>query len=245
MVFTTYLKYIVDRNSTKMLTPLEKKYFEVQNLFYKRHISFIQTLNVLILKLQNSHWKCHWKHKILTYFWQPVRKQCLKNQVQQTVNFKEEGKQLNFLWKSLLYLLTKIKLVSILSSLLFPEYTSKIKKEKKKMFPITSKVTTDFLKRRLIMVEFHLEDSIATHSSILAWTRIPMDRGGWQATTHGVAESGMTGWLSTEQHSKLHLIEKFTKNLILNLEKLKHCAQHQPFYSHLTFEANWKNEKAW
>ena len=93
MVFTTYLKYVVNRNSTKMLTPLEKKYFEVQNLFYKRHISFIQTLNVLILKLQNSHWKCHWKHKILTYFWQPVRKQCLKNQVQQTVNFKEEGKQ--------------------------------------------------------------------------------------------------------------------------------------------------------
>ena len=129
MVFTTYLKYVVNRNSTKMLTPLEKKYFEVQNLFYKRHISFIQTLNVLILKLQNSHWKCHWKHKILTYFWQPVRKQCLKNQVQQTVNFKEEGKQLNSLWKSLLYLLTKIKLVSILSSLLFPEYTSKIKKE--------------------------------------------------------------------------------------------------------------------
>ena len=26
---------------------------------------------------------------------------------------------------------------------------------------------------------------VATHSSILAW-RIPMDRGGWQATVHGV-----------------------------------------------------------
>lgn len=48
-----------------------------------------------------------------------------------TVNFKEEGQQLNSLWKSLLYLLTKIKLVSVLSSLLFPEYTNKIKKEKK------------------------------------------------------------------------------------------------------------------
>ena len=29
---------------------------------------------------------------------------------------------------------------------------------------------------------------MATHSSILAW-RIPMDRGNWQATVHGVAES--------------------------------------------------------
>ena len=36
-----------------------------------------------------------------------------------------------------------------------------------------------------------LEDSLegmATHSSIFVW-RIPMDRGAWQATVHGVAES--------------------------------------------------------
>ena len=65
------------------------------------------------------------------------------------VNFKEEAKQRNSLWKSLLYVLTKIKLVSVLSCLLFPEYTSKIlKKERKKMFPITSKVTTDFFKKK-------------------------------------------------------------------------------------------------
>ena len=31
---------------------------------------------------------------------------------------------------------------------------------------------------------------MATHSSILAW-KIP-DRGAWQATVHGVAESDMT-----------------------------------------------------
>ena len=33
-----------------------------------------------------------------------------------------------------------------------------------------------------------LEKRMATHSSILAW-RIPMDRGAWRATVHGVAES--------------------------------------------------------
>ena len=33
-----------------------------------------------------------------------------------------------------------------------------------------------------------LEKGMATHSSILA-CRIPMDRGAWQATVHGVAKS--------------------------------------------------------
>jgi len=32
-----------------------------------------------------------------------------------------------------------------------------------------------------------LEKSMATHSRILAW-RIPMDRGAWWATVHGVAK---------------------------------------------------------
>ena len=31
-----------------------------------------------------------------------------------------------------------------------------------------------------------LEEGMATHYSILAW-RIPMDRGAWQATVHGIA----------------------------------------------------------
>ena len=33
-----------------------------------------------------------------------------------------------------------------------------------------------------------LEEGLATHSSILAW-RIPMDRGAWRATVHGVTKS--------------------------------------------------------
>ena len=33
-----------------------------------------------------------------------------------------------------------------------------------------------------------LEEGMATHFSILAW-RIPMDRGAWRATVHGVAKS--------------------------------------------------------
>ena len=33
-----------------------------------------------------------------------------------------------------------------------------------------------------------LEEDMATHSSILAW-KIPMDRGAWWATVHGIAKS--------------------------------------------------------
>ena len=33
-----------------------------------------------------------------------------------------------------------------------------------------------------------LEEGMATHPSILAW-RIPVDRGAWWATVHGVAKS--------------------------------------------------------
>ena len=33
-----------------------------------------------------------------------------------------------------------------------------------------------------------LEEGMATHPSILAW-RIPMDRGAWWVTVHGVAKS--------------------------------------------------------
>ena len=40
-----------------------------------------------------------------------------------------------------------------------------------------------------------LEEGMATHSSILAW-RVPMNRGAWQATVHGVSESDTTEQLT-------------------------------------------------
>ena len=45
---------------------------------------------------------------------------------------------------------------------------------------------------------------MATHSSILAW-RIPMDRGAWWATVHGVSESHTTEQLRTAQHRSIHV----------------------------------------
>ena len=44
-----------------------------------------------------------------------------------------------------------------------------------------------------------LEEGMVTHSSVLAW-RIPMDRGAWRATVHGVTK---TERLSTEALLKL------------------------------------------
>ena len=56
----------------------------------------------------------------------------------------------------------------------------------------TSKQDEQGLKIQLPSMQ-GLEESMATYSSILAW-RIPMDRGAWRATVHGVAESRT--WLS-------------------------------------------------
>ena len=50
--------------------------------------------------------------------------------------------------------------------------------------------------------EASLKEGMATHSNILAW-RIPMDRGAWWATVHGVTESD-----TTEQLSPQHILAK-------------------------------------
>ena len=42
-----------------------------------------------------------------------------------------------------------------------------------------------------------LEEGMAVHSSILSW-RIPMDKGAWRATLHGVTESDITEQLSIQ-----------------------------------------------
>ena len=55
---------------------------------------------------------------------------------------------------------------------------------------------------------------MATHSSILVW-RIPIDRGAWWATVHGIAESDTTDQLSTAMRKSFILmpIPPFTRSL--------------------------------
>ena len=55
---------------------------------------------------------------------------------------------------------------------------------------------------------------MVAHSSVLAW-RIPMDRGAWWATGHGVRESDMTERLSTQT--------MFQSVELLNLTILTFC----------------------
>ena len=42
---------------------------------------------------------------------------------------------------------------------------------------------------RFLGWEDPLEEEMATHSSILAWRIHSMDKGAWQATVHGIANS--------------------------------------------------------
>jgi len=69
-----------------------------------------------------------------------------------------------------------------------------------------------------------LKEDMATHSSILAW-RIPMDRGAWWATVHGVAKS-QTWWL-TKHSTGLSWLLKLCKSPIMVWVP----PQHMPIWS--------------
>ena len=56
-----------------------------------------------------------------------------------------------------------------------------------------------------------LEECMATHSSILAW-RIPIDRGDWQATVHGVTRSQIQ--LSNQAQQTQHLPQQGTERIV-------------------------------
>ena len=68
-----------------------------------------------------------------------------------------------------------------------------------------------------------LEEGMAIHSSVLAW-RIPMDKGAWQATVHGVTKSQAWQSLSTRTHrvgwNINHLLCPFTLFLPTRLNAL-------------------------
>ena len=64
-----------------------------------------------------------------------------------------------------------------------------------------------------------LEDGMATHSRILAW-RIPMDRGAWRATVHGVTKSRTRlKRLSTHASCTTQISFPFQSEAVYSLEK--------------------------
>ena len=68
-----------------------------------------------------------------------------------------------------------------------------------------------------------LEDGMATHSSILAW-RIPMDRGTWWATVHGV----------TQRWTQLKRLSTHPMKILLGLEHRSGSGNHA-FFPHKMF----------
>ena len=60
-----------------------------------------------------------------------------------------------------------------------------------------------------------LEEGMATHSSIPAWI-IPMDRGAWQPTVHGVTKSqrGLSKHISFTESSQMNAWEIFLGLLV-------------------------------
>ena len=74
-----------------------------------------------------------------------------------------------------------------------------------------------------------LEEEMATHSRILAW-RIPMERGAWWATDHGVARSRTQLNNEAPQHSCLGASDSFLHSFVSSV-----CAP--SFFSSATQES--------
>ena len=60
-------------------------------------------------------------------------------------------------------------------------------------------------------MEDPLEEGMETNSSILAW-RIPVDRGAWQATVHGVTKSQTQMSTHTHTNTKHVRVTKLTRD---------------------------------
>ena len=74
-----------------------------------------------------------------------------------------------------------------------------------------------------------MEDGIAIHFSILVW-RIPMERGAWWATDHGVARSWTQLNNEAQQHSCLGASDSFLHSFVSSV-----CAP--SFFSSVTQES--------
>ena len=92
--------------------------------------------------------------------------------------------------------------------------------------------------------EDSLEESMATHSSILAW-RIPMDRGAWRAMVHGFSKSGHDRGTQHSTHIlsprcfllwDSWLFSYGTSMLLLNPRRLYHLHDHFPLHFCLCHE---------
>ena len=69
-------------------------------------------------------------------------------------------------------------------------------------------------------LEDPLQEGMATHSSILIW-RIPMDRGAWWDTVHGIAKS-QTWWAT--KHSTAYIYIRYWYNNFVFATRLRHCS---------------------
>ena len=69
-----------------------------------------------------------------------------------------------------------------------------------------------------------LEEGMATYSSILAW-RIPMDRGAWRATVHGVTKSQ-----TQLKRLSIHIVHKYFTTALLIMRSQRAVLSDQQLY---------------